>query len=218
MTYQPTTYPEPQREKFKGLAWSGLILGIVGVVGSIIPIVNNLTAVAAVVGLILAVIAIFGTKKVVATIGGVLCILAVTFTVIAQQAFVNELDKTFGEVERSVQGGSASGSQGGGTSAEQSGAVNDVTLNGCTTSTNYGMTDVSADLDITNSTDSQASYWVTIGVDDTEGNRLSEINAIANNLQPGQSSNKSGQQAMTMLPEGPVDVTCSVVSVDRTPF
>lgn len=93
----PQQYPPaqaPAQEKFRGLAWAGLILGIVGVCGSILPIFNNLTAVAAFVGLILAVIAVFGTKKVVAAIGAALCVLAIVLTVVVQAVLVQQLDKT----------------------------------------------------------------------------------------------------------------------------
>lgn len=207
MNYEPPAGAAPRHEKFKGLAWSGLILGIVGIVGSIVPILNNLTALAALVGLILAVIAIFGTKRVLATIGGALCIVAIVVTVAMQDQFVKELDKQFESV--------TNGSSPGATSEGQGSAEADVILNGCSASTEYGMTNVAADVDITNSTDSPASYWVTIGVDDQEGNRLSEIHAVANDLRAGQTSKQSGQMAMTMIPEGNSDVNCSVVSVDR---
>ncbi|MEC3978140.1 hypothetical protein [Amycolatopsis sp. H20-H5] len=89
-------YPTPasvaKPAKFAGLAWTALILGIVGVVGSPIIFLNNLTAVVAGVGLILGIIALFGTKKVLTSIGIVLCILAIVFTVIAQNAAVKKLD------------------------------------------------------------------------------------------------------------------------------
>ena len=89
--------PAPQRTapppaKFGGLAWTALILGIIGVLGSWIPLLNNVTAVAAGVGFVLGVIALFGTKKVLAAIGVVLCVLAIVFTVIAQNAFVKAID------------------------------------------------------------------------------------------------------------------------------
>lgn len=98
MSSQPTgealtdTAETSKRSKFSGLAWAGLILGIVGCVGSPIIFLNNLTAVAAGVGVILGIIALFGTKKIVAGIGVILCILAIVFTVMAQSAAVGELD------------------------------------------------------------------------------------------------------------------------------
>ncbi|PXY27447.1 DUF4190 domain-containing protein [Prauserella muralis] len=85
---QPTKAP-----RFGGLAWAALICGIVGVVGSPIIIFNNITAIAAGVGLVLGIIALFGTKKVLAIIGVVVCIAGIVITVLVQQAAVNELDE-----------------------------------------------------------------------------------------------------------------------------
>lgn len=101
MTYstQPVYAPPPaaprQPARFGALAWTALILGIVGVVGSPIIIFNNLTAIAAFVGLVLGVIALFGTRKILAIIGVVLCVAAIAFTVVAQQSAVEKLDKIF---------------------------------------------------------------------------------------------------------------------------
>ncbi|MET8760453.1 DUF4190 domain-containing protein [Lentzea sp. NPDC004782] len=87
----PVAPPKPTR--FGALAWTALILGIVGVVGSPIIILNNLTAIAAVVGLVLGIIALFGTRKVLAIVGVVLCVAAIAFTVVAQQSAVKQIDK-----------------------------------------------------------------------------------------------------------------------------
>lgn len=99
MTYptQPVYAPPPlaphKPTRFGALAWTALILGIVGVVGSPIIIFNNLTAIAAFVGLVLGVIALFGTRRILAAVGVVLCVAAIVFTVVAQQSAVKELDK-----------------------------------------------------------------------------------------------------------------------------
>ncbi|EHR49955.1 hypothetical protein SacmaDRAFT_1685 [Saccharomonospora marina XMU15] len=95
----PQPHPEPRPQaaprpaKFGGLAWSALILGIVGIVGSPIIIFNNITAIAAGVGVVLGIIALFGTRKVLAGIGTALCVGAIAITVAAQQAAVEELDR-----------------------------------------------------------------------------------------------------------------------------
>jgi hypothetical protein len=98
MTYPPPVYAPPpaapqKPTRFGALAWAAVILGIVGVVGSWVIFLNNLTAIAAFVGIVLGVIALFGTRKVLAAVGVVLCVLAIVFTVVAQQAAVEELDK-----------------------------------------------------------------------------------------------------------------------------
>ncbi|WP_330269999.1 hypothetical protein OG205_21975 [Lentzea sp. NBC_00516] len=100
MTYPTPVYAPPpaapqKPTRFGALAWAAVILGIVGVVGSWVIFLNNLTAIAAFVGIVLGVIALFGTRKVLAAIGVVLCVLAIVFTVVAQQAAVEELDKIF---------------------------------------------------------------------------------------------------------------------------
>ncbi|GAA4618903.1 hypothetical protein GCM10023108_41570 [Saccharopolyspora hordei] len=92
----PRPYAPPQRTKFKGLAIAALVLGIVGVVGSVVPILNNVTAVAAFVGLLLGVIALFGTKKAMAGIASGLRVLAVVVTVVAQVVFSQALDEALG--------------------------------------------------------------------------------------------------------------------------
>lgn len=56
---------------------------------------NNLSAVAAGVGLILGVIALFGSRKMLAAIGVALCVAAIAFTVAAQSAAVDELERAF---------------------------------------------------------------------------------------------------------------------------
>lgn len=78
--------------RLAALAWTALILGIVGIVGSPIIFWNNLTAVVAGVGLILGIIAMFGSKKLLAAIGIALCIAGIVFTVLAQEAVVKTLD------------------------------------------------------------------------------------------------------------------------------
>jgi hypothetical protein len=101
MTYptQPVYAPPPvapqKPTRFGALAWTALILGIVGVVGSPIIFFNNLTAIAAFVGLVLGIIAVFGTRKILAIIGVALCVAAIAFTALAQQSAVKELDKIF---------------------------------------------------------------------------------------------------------------------------
>lgn len=82
----PTPPPPYQRPpaappaKFAGLGWTSLILGIVGVVFSVIPFLNVLTMLAAVVGIVFGVIALFGSQKIAAGIGTGLCVLAVVLS------------------------------------------------------------------------------------------------------------------------------------------
>lgn len=84
---------QPKPAKFGALAWTALILGIVGVIGSPIIFLNNLTAIVAAVGVVLGIIAIFGSKRILAIIGTCLCIAGIAITVVVQQQAVEELDE-----------------------------------------------------------------------------------------------------------------------------
>lgn len=100
MTAPPFPSPQqapPKPAKFGALAWTSLILGIVGILGSPIIFLNNLTAVVAGVGIILGLIALFGTKRILALIGVALGIAAIAITVSVQQATVEEFDEIFNE-------------------------------------------------------------------------------------------------------------------------
>ncbi|MGA6163308.1 hypothetical protein [Amycolatopsis magusensis] len=114
MTVHHAPAPPPVKPaKFAGLAWSALILGIVGVVGSPIIFLNNLTAVVAGVGFVLGFIALFGSKKVLAGIGVALCVAGIVFTVLAQRAAVEKLDEILDGTTNQGQVGNAGRGEGG---------------------------------------------------------------------------------------------------------
>jgi hypothetical protein len=78
MTQSITTAPPqtPTPPRFTRLAWASLILGIVGSVFSVVPILDIMTMLGAIVGIVLGVVALFGSRKVLAGIGAALCLLA----------------------------------------------------------------------------------------------------------------------------------------------
>lgn len=179
-----------------------MILGIVGVIGSPIIIFNNLTAVAAGVGVVLGAIAVFGTRKLLAGLGVVLCVAAIVITVVAQGRAVEQLDEQLGEIT----GGSD--------------ATGDVTLSGCeVVDDGYGFTRSEATITIRNSTDRTQSYFVTVSVNDQAGARVGEINAVSNSLTAGQSVTLSGLDATGIANDGAEagSAACTVARVDRFP-
>jgi hypothetical protein len=198
------TAPQPQQQqtpaarpaKFVGLAWSSLILGIVGVVFSPLPIINNVSALIAVVGIILALIALFGSRKILAGSGAALCTLAIVFTVAKQNHDVAALDKAFGHDPV---------------------AVKDVAVSGCSVTSEYGLASTHATVKITNSTDRTQSYMATISVNDTNGARIGEINTSSNSLAAGQSVTLTGVAASGTAGTGaqPGPATCVVTNVNR---
>lgn len=107
----PTPPPSYQRPpaappaKFVGLAWSSLILGIVGVVFSWVPVLDVLTMLGAIVGVVLGAIALFGTSKIRAGIGSGLCVLAVVISSLVMSAFMPAMDQTREPVSSQLSGG-----------------------------------------------------------------------------------------------------------------
>lgn len=86
----PAPYPPTSgkpRPTFGRLAWASVILGIVGIVFSAVPILDILTMLAAIVGIALGGVALFGSRKILAAIGTVLCVLAVIFTALVMSSF-----------------------------------------------------------------------------------------------------------------------------------
>lgn len=99
MTYMPApdsyTPTPPRRPAARpgGLAVAGLVLGIVGVVLSFMPLINNFTAVGAFVGFVLGMIGLWKSKPVMSAISVFLCAAAVILTVVAQTQLSKDLDE-----------------------------------------------------------------------------------------------------------------------------
>ncbi|SDH12259.1 hypothetical protein SAMN05216553_11692 [Lentzea fradiae] len=87
-TRQPVETRKPSR--FGSLAWTAVVLGLVGVACSWVILLNTYSAIVAVVGVVLGVVALFGTRKLVAVIGVVLCVAAVTVSVLTQRSAAEE--------------------------------------------------------------------------------------------------------------------------------
>lgn len=193
-----------RRTRFEALAWTALVLGIIGIiagvagvlVGSSILVLKYLTIGLAAVGILLAVIALVGTRKVLAGIGIVLCAGAIVVAMTAQVA-------------------ASPGSETPLTGDEA--AAQDVAVRDCTVVSQDGVTNAEATLEITNHSDQRQSYNITVTVNDQGGPRVGEIHAISTAVEPGQSMVLSGPQASGTVngraQPGPAD--CRVTDVNR---
>lgn len=194
----PPQQPWPQQpaSRFSGLAWTAVILGIIGVVGSPVILLNNLTAVVAAVGVVLGLVALFGTRKVLAAVGVALCVAAITFTVMAQGAAVAKLDQAFGNDPAAAQ---------------------DVTVANCAVVSQYGNKSTQATIKVTNPTAVTQTYSITISVNDKAGARIGEINAFSNSLAAGQSATLTGLNARGLADDTarPGPASCTVADVNR---
>jgi hypothetical protein len=193
-----------RKTRFEALAWTALVLGIVGIIagvagallGSSIVVLKYLTIGLAAVGVLLAVIALLGTRKVLAGIGTVLCAGAIAVAMTAQVA---------------ASPGSESPLTGDDVAAQ------DVALRDCTVVSEGGTARAEATLEITNHTDQRQSYNITVTVNDQGGPRVGEIHAISTAVEPGQSMVLSSAQASGTVngraQPGPAD--CRVADVNR---
>jgi uncharacterized membrane protein len=107
MTYNqlPPSWPQEPATRIPsaGLAISSLVLGIVGVVLSFMPLVNNLTAAGAFVGLVLGAIGIWKSRPWMSAIAVVLCGLAIMLTLVAQKQLSDEMDRIQDKFDRDTE-------------------------------------------------------------------------------------------------------------------
>jgi hypothetical protein len=190
-----------RKKRFEGLAWTALVLGIVGmaagvasaIVGSDIVVLKYLTIGLAAVGALLGVIALVGTRKFLAAVGAVLCAAAIAVATTAQVARADSED-TAGDA-----------------------AAHDVVLHECSVARQDGVVKAEAKIEITNHTDTRQSYNISITVNDKDGPRVGEISAIATAVAPGQSVVLSGADASGTVSgraqPGPAD--CRIAGVNR---
>lgn len=104
---QPAAQPAPQAagkeqdgRKTSGLAITGLVLGIIGLILSFIPFINNAAFVIAIIGAVFAIIGIVKTGKngkkkgrVMSIVATVLCVLAIVITLGMQQSASKAINK-----------------------------------------------------------------------------------------------------------------------------
>lgn len=93
------TQPAPTPQKKSGLGIASLVLGIIAIVGSWIPILNNISFLLAIIGLILGIVGIFSIRK--GKVGGkgltiaavVINVIAIVIVVCTQWVFGKALDE-----------------------------------------------------------------------------------------------------------------------------
>ncbi|ETI82447.1 MAG: hypothetical protein Q618_VCMC00001G0028 [Varibaculum cambriense DORA_20] len=93
------TQPAPTPQKKSGLGIASLVLGIIAIVGSWIPILNNISFLLAIIGLILGIVGIFSIRK--GKVGGkgltiaavVINVIAIVIVICTQWVFGKALDE-----------------------------------------------------------------------------------------------------------------------------
>ena len=164
-----------------GLATAGMVLGIIGVVLSFIPIINNIAFFIGILALIFGIIGIVkkaGKGKAIA--GIVLGILSIAITLAMQSAVSDSIDETSKELDKIT----------GNSTEEVLKTEVNVTLGDLQISKDeYGLTDSKMVVTVKNITDKKKSYSLHIEAVDANGNRIGEDYVYANDLSAGQTQN-----------------------------
>lgn len=164
-----------------GLATAGMVLGIIGVVLSFIPIINNIAFFIGILALIFGIIGIVKkTEKGKAIAGIVLGILSIAITLAMQSAVSDSIDETSKELDKIT----------GNSTEEVLKTEVNVTLGDLQISNDeYGLTDSKMVVTVKNITDKKKSYSLHIEAVDANGNRIHEDYVYANDLSAGQTQN-----------------------------
>lgn len=114
-SYQSDTTPQSQgtqpaaAKKVSGMAIAGLVLGVIGVIFSFIPIINNAAFVLGILGLIFGIVGIRASRadgpksgRGLSIAAVVLCVLAMVITLVMQQAASNAIDEATSSVSASL--------------------------------------------------------------------------------------------------------------------
>jgi hypothetical protein len=192
-------------KKTSAMTVTGFVLGIIGLLLSAVPIINNFALVLAVLGLIFGGVGLAKTKKAHSK-GGKLAVTAVIISVIAivivfvsqsiYSAALNEASKSLDKSSKAAQDSidKMSGD------ATQELLKTDVSVKlGQFTATadQYGLVTTELPVTVTNKNAAEKSYDVQVEAVDASGNRIDDDYAYANSLGAGQTQTFKIFQAVT---------------------
>lgn len=205
-------------QKKSGLITAGLVIGIIGLVLSAVPIINNFAAILGVLAIIFGTVGIVGAKKrdgagrgmsIAVLIIGLVCV----GIVLASQAMYG---KAINDAGKAIQD-SVDTSSGKKTDELLKNDVNIEIGKFSATTDEYGINKTSLSVKVTNKNTETKSYTVKIEAVDASGTRLAEDTIYANDLK----SNGSGSyEAFKYVEAGKVDnlktATFKVYSVGQS--
>lgn len=178
---------EKQKQAFAIVA---LILGIIGLVFSFIPIINNFAFILGIIGLVFGVIALITHNKKGLSIAGIVTsVLAIVITLALQATWSKALDDATDKLNSSLDEASEELSDMSGENTDELlGTAVDVQLGTFTAeSDEYGLVTSSLPVTITNLSDDTASYSITIEATNPDGSRINVDYVYADSLGSNQS-------------------------------
>ena len=162
----------------------GLILGIIALVLSAMPIINNFAFILGVVGLIFGIVGVVGTRdkkksgKGMAVASVIIAALACAIVLASQAVYSAALDEAGAQLDKAT----------GDATEEILGSEVDVTLGDLTMKKgSYGMVESSMPITVKNLTDESHSYQIQVEAVNASGDRITQDYAYMNDLAAGQS-------------------------------
>ena len=162
----------------------GLILGIIALVLSAMPIINNFAFILGVVGLIFGIVGVVGTRdkkksgKGMAVASVIIAALACVIVLASQAVYSAALDEAGAQLDKAT----------GDATEEILGSEVDVTLGDLTMKKgSYGMVESSMPITVKNLTDESHSYQIQVDAVNASGDRITQDYAYMNDLAAGQS-------------------------------
>ena len=162
----------------------GLILGIIALVLSAMPIINNFAFILGVVGLIFGIVGVVGTRdkkksgKGMAVASVIIAALACVIVLASQAVYSASLDEAGAQLDKAT----------GDATEEILGSEVDVTLGDLTMKKgSYGMVESSMPITVKNLTDESHSYQIQVEAVNASGDRITQDYAYMNDLAAGQS-------------------------------
>lgn len=180
-----------------GLATAGLVLGIVGVVFSAVPIVNNIAFVLGLLALVFGIIWLVKAKgvdvkraKAIAAV--VLGVATIIIVIVSQYAYGQVLNKVSDSINKST----------GDQTAEILKSDADVVLGQFAATQDQYVTNTELPVTVTNKTNEKKSFTIHIEAVDASGSRITDDTVYANDLTAGQ---KQDFKAFTLVTSDKVD-------------
>lgn len=208
-----------EREEKTGLATAAMVLGIIGIVLSFIPIINNAAFVLGVLAFIFGLIMAIKKRALGKSVTGVILgILTIVITLAMQTQFSRSIDEAFDGIDEAFSEldetlGDASGDN----TDNLLGNVVDVEVGEFIVDEGEFITDTELTVTVRNLEDDQNSFSIQLEAVDAEGSRLDTDTVYANNLGGGQAQTLEAFQFVTSdAVEALRNAEFRIVSVSRS--
>lgn len=171
----------------------GIVLGVIALITSFIPIINNGSFVVGLIGFIFSIVGIFKSrKKTISIISIILCLISMIIVLSLQSQWSKDLNKISDDFNKDM--------------SNMSGKNTDEILNKYAdvkigqfvfTSDEYGLNDTKLDVTLTNKTKKRKSFSIEVEALDSDGNRIDTDTIYFNNIDSNQTVSENAFTLIT---------------------